>query len=151
MEIRKASKEKIVELLEMYDELYKVLRSYGMPFELNNNQMKHILEVQLESKMYNILIAEDCEESIGFISASISKIDRKLVGGMIGTINDIYVHNEARGRGIASALLSETEEWFRRVDVRTVKCDIVVKNDSALGFWRSHGYLDMSISALKSL
>jgi hypothetical protein len=91
--IRKAGEQDLRSLLDMYDELYRILiGEYGFPFEFSREENRGALTVQLRSKLVNILVAELNGEVIGFVHASISRLDRWLSRGdlkAIGRIDDM--------------------------------------------------------------
>lgn len=152
MNIRRADESDLKDIIAMYELLYSQLQSQGMPYELDPEQTFSSLTTQIRSKLFCILIAEDdSQNKLGFLSSSVSRIDRKLRGGLVGVINDVYLYPAGRGGGTASALLSEAEAWMRESGAQSAKCDVVVGNDEGLRFWHRHGYADVSISIHKSL
>lgn len=151
MEIRRAQETDIPALEGMYGKLYDLLTQAGMPYELDRDALGEILATQLRSRMLRILVAEHEGACVGFLSAGISRIDRKFKGGLIGVIHDVFVEPSARKLGAASALLEEAEAWLREMGAKSVTCDIVVGNEGGHKFWASRGYGDVSFSAQKEL
>lgn len=151
MEIRQAQEADIPALEEMYGKLYELLAQAGMPYELDRDALGEILSAQIRSRMLRILVAEHEGICVGFLSAGLSRIDRKFKGGLIGVIHDVFVQPSARKLGAASALLEEAEAWMREAGATSVTCDIVVGNEDGHRFWASRGYGDVSFSAQKEL
>ena len=151
MNIRQAQEADIPALERMYGTLYDMLTEAGMPYELDSDALSEILSAQIRSRMLRLLVAEHEGACVGFLSAGISRIDRKFKGGLIGVIHDIFVEPSARKLGAASALLEKAECWMREAGAKAVKCDIVVGNEGGHRFWASHGYGDVSVSAQKEL
>jgi ribosomal protein S18 acetylase RimI-like enzyme len=59
-----------------------------------------------------------------------------------GIVNlfQMWVAPEARGRGLASALLEEAVGWARTIDARLVQLGVVVSNQVALQLYVRHGF-----------
>lgn len=148
--IRQAVDADIDALVRMYGALYDMLSRQGMPYLLDRERTRDVLSAQIRSKLFCILVAER-EQPQGFISASVSRIDRKLQGALVGVVNDIYLEPAARGEGTASALLLKAEAWMRAAGAASVQCDVVVGNEIGHRFWRAHGYQDVSVSTYKKL
>ncbi|MGI5970766.1 MAG: GNAT family N-acetyltransferase [Oscillospiraceae bacterium] len=153
--IRKAGEQDLRSLLDMYDELYRILiGEYGFPFEFSREENRGALTVQLRSKLVNILVAELNGEVIGFVHASISRLDRRLSRGdlkAIGRIDDIYVRGRFRGSGAARELLEGAEAWFRAEEVDMVESYILDKNAESRRFHEKNGYKPMSVRMYKTL
>ncbi len=151
MIIRPAQEADLPVLERMYAELYDMLSGVGMPYELDRDALADILSAQIRSRLFRLLLAENDGVCIGFISAGVSRIDRKFKGGLVGVVNDIFVEPSARKSGAAAALLEEAESWMRESGAKSVKCDIIVGNEGGHKFWTAHGYSDVSFSAHKEL
>jgi L-amino acid N-acyltransferase YncA len=151
MAIRAAREGDLEAVLSLYVKLYDTLMGLGMRYELDGEKLREMLPSQMKSKLCHILVSEEDGEINGFISASVSRIERRLKGGLVGVINDIYVETQSRGKGTASELLKNAEEWMRSSGAQSATCDIVVGNENGRGFWRAQGYEDMSISTFKPL
>lgn len=152
MVVRRAEDADIDVITSMYSELYKYLQTCGLRHEADIEQIKNSLKSQIRSKLFCILVAEDGEKRLsGFISASVGRIDRRLRGGIIGIVNDIYVRPSERLSGAASALLDTAEGWMRESGAQSVTCDIIAGNEQGLKFWHKRGYANVSISAQKML
>ncbi|MEG1633449.1 MAG: GNAT family N-acetyltransferase [Oscillospiraceae bacterium] len=152
--IRPAAEGDIDALLALYGSLYDTLRGFGLPFELSPHELRQILAVMVKSKLCRLLIAEENGETLGFISAAVTRMDRKLRfegGNLIGTVNDICVSPACRGTGLAARLLSEAEDWFRASGAAVAECDILCGNLPAQGFWRKQGYTELALVSYKVL
>jgi len=80
------------------------------------------------------LVAIDSESQIaGFLVATIRR-------NGIGHVITIDVLKEARRLGVGSLLLSAAEQRLRKVNCHMVSLETAVDNDSALLFYKRHGY-----------
>lgn len=154
MIIRPATQEDIAALLPMYEKMYGTLSSSGLPFKLDAEELPKVLGVTIKSKLCYLGIAEENGEFLGYVQASIAKLDRKLShedGKTIGIINDVFVKDEARGRGLATALCESAENWMRESGLTLSQAQVLCKNEPARAFWSSRGYNDLHITVCKKL
>ncbi len=88
------------------------------------------------------VIMED-EMDVGFLRL-------RFRGDIAAWIEDIYVDEELRGRGIASRSINEAERIVRDVPGYEAVCiDVVPRNADALRLYHKLGYLDLSIITLR--
>jgi ribosomal protein S18 acetylase RimI-like enzyme len=76
-----------------------------------------------------------------------ASVDGELVGVVLGSfdgrrgwINRLAVDAGSRRRGVAAALLAETEDRLRARGCVQVNLLVFAANDAGRGFWRQHGY-----------
>ena len=154
MIIRRATEADAESLLRMYGELYKLLSALGLPFSLSKDDLEHILPTLMKSKMCCLAVAEDETGICGFVSAAVSRMDRKLnYGGeaMIGIINDIFAVQRVRGGGVAAMLLAYAEDFFTEKGVSMVESEVIVKNEASAAFFRKNGYGELAQILYKTL
>ncbi len=63
----------------------------------------------------------------------------------LGSIEACYVMQQCRGEGIGGALVSAAVTWFGRCDIRRIELGVLA-NNSAVGFWESHGFKTFRLS-----
>ena len=74
----------------------------------------------------------------------------KFRGDIVAWIEDIYVDEEWRGRGIASRAIHEAERIVQDTPGYEAVCiDVVPRNADALRLYHKLGYLDLSIITLR--
>ncbi len=154
MRIRKAQETDLPALFTLYDRLYDTLSGFGLPFSLNSDEMKGVLGAMLKSRFCLITVAEEDGRIVGFLSAGISRMDRKLQfqgQNMIGIVSDIYVEPALRGKGVAKELLACAEDWFRENGIGLIESYVVMENHASAAFFKKHGYSDMSRLMMKTL
>lgn len=154
MTIRPATQNDIEALLPIYEKMYGTLASFGLPFKLDTEELPNVLGVTIKSKLCYLGLAEEDGKLLGYVQASIAKLDRKLGhegGNAIGIINDVFVEDEARGLGLASALCESAENWMRENGIALSQAQVLCKNGPARTFWSSRGYGDLHITVSKEL
>jgi len=95
-----------------------------------------------------VLIGEKESRVAGFVLASIAKVNGKRLSAAknpaplesVGHIITIDVLAKWRRGGIGSTLLTEAEDKLRDEGCRTVLLETGVDNDSAIRFYKKHGY-----------
>jgi ribosomal protein S18 acetylase RimI-like enzyme len=73
---------------------------------------------------------------VGFVIVD-SRPDRS------GYIVTIDVAPEARRERVASALLEAAEKRLRTAGVRGIRLEVAENNDSAIGFYKNHGFMEI--------
>lgn len=58
----------------------------------------------------------------------------------VGHLKNLAVHEDHRGRGVGSLLLSRTLAGLEATGVETVNLEVRPSNESALALYRSHGF-----------
>lgn len=94
------------------------------------------------------LVSEDKRKIAGFVLASIANVNGKKrgPGGTLATIESvghvitIDVLAKWRREGVGSKLLSQAESKLREEGCRTVLLETGVDNESAIRFYKKHGY-----------
>ncbi|HBR08726.1 MAG TPA: hypothetical protein DD735_07515 [Clostridiales bacterium] len=151
MVIRRAEDADIGALMGMYRRLYAHLKACGLCYEPDFEQIENALSAQIRARLFCVLVAEGGGGLAGFISAAVSRVERRFKGGLVGVINDLYIEPSARGTGAASALADAAETWMRESGAESARCDIVAGNAGGFAFWHGRGYADASVAARKSL
>jgi len=94
------------------------------------------------------LVGEDKRKVTGFVLASIAQVNSRKRGSgtalatieSVGHVITIDVLAKARRTGVGSMLLSQAEDKLRDGGCRTVLLETGVDNDSAIRFYKKHGY-----------
>ena len=153
--VRPACLEDLPAIGLLYGDLYDLLQGMGLPFALDEAGLQGLLPVLFKSKMCCLAVAETPEGEIcGFLSAAISRMDRKLQfrgENVIGKISDICVAEAYRGRNVAGRLLQYAESWMKDCGVTVCESEIVLQNARSLGFFQKNGYTPFCTLTYKAL
>jgi aminoglycoside 6'-N-acetyltransferase I len=88
---------------------------------------------------WNIFVAEDKEQLIGFIETSIKKFDG-LVNNHVGYIEGWYIDSNYRNKGLGKLLIIEAENWVKYEGCGSIASPIPVDNEAALELFEKLGY-----------
>ena len=152
--IRDGRGEDLPGLIELYKALYAGLKEQGLAFDLEPEGLSSMVETMLRSRLCFLAVAEEDGALVGFLSAGVARMDRKLSyqgGSTLGLIHDLYLTPGARGRGLASALLDRAEEWMAGAGAAMVECQVVWGNALGAAFWERRGYAPVSVTRAKTL
>jgi GNAT superfamily N-acetyltransferase len=69
----------------------------------------------------------------------------------MGYISHCFVREEARGQGVASALVRAAEAWFRDRGIDFVELRYSLANRKAAAVWEKLGYAPQRLTCRKSL
>lgn len=89
---------------------------------------------------------------IGFITFEInseSYFDTNLK--KFGVVSELFVKENARGKGIGKKLMQEAEKYFARKGLNTVKIQCSTLNKHALNFYEKSGYINRQTLLYKEL
>lgn len=87
-----------------------------------------------------VLVAEDAGEVVGYVFADIESTSWRDLRGPCGFIHDVYVRDEARGKGAGEALLRAALEWIRANDRTQVVLWTKTGNASAQHLFAKLGF-----------
>lgn len=152
--IREARPEDMEPLLSMHRALYEDLTGYGLPFSLEPEALRGVLASMLRSGLCLVAVAEEAGVAVGFVTASILRMERKLSlegGHSLGMIQDIYLCPTQRGAGLGDRLLDHAEAWLAGQGVSFVECQVVEGNPLGGGFFTRRGYGPISTMRGKRL
>lgn len=154
VQLRDGRAEDLEGLKGLYRELYDHLESCGLAFDLEEEGVERALGAMLRSRLCLVSVAEEEGQLLGFLSAGVVKMDRKLScegSGLLGLIHDLYIVPQARKLGLAGALLDRTEAWFARSGAGLAECQVVWGNELGAAFWTGRGYAPVSVTRCKKL
>ncbi len=102
-----------------------------------------------------ILVATDGDIPIGFIAGTIPGQDENDLLDHYptreGTILELIVSTEQRGKNVGKQLMEELENHFRQHGCDSVRVGCFAPNTGAHGFYEKFGYDDRYIEMLKKL
>lgn len=152
--VRAGTPEDLEVLLPLYSALYRELRGFGLAFELDPDGLRSSLSAMLGSRRCLVAVAETEGVPVGFLSAGVLRMDRKLSfhgQSVLGMIHDLYLTPERRGTGLARRLLDCAEDWLAGQGAALVECQVVEGNGPGRAFWARQGYAPVSTTHSKVL
>jgi len=89
-----------------------------------------------------VFVAEHGHEVIGFSLAYRTRNLPMFRPVQYGYLSDLVVQGTWQGRGVGTALLEKTKQWFRQRGIARIQLQVYSRNTSALAFWRKRGFSD---------
>lgn len=86
----------------------------------------------------NLCVAEDEEQVIGLISASVRPT--LWHPGPVTIIDELIVDRTARGQGVGRALIQAVVDWARKRGASEIEVSTETDNTAAQSFYRRHGF-----------
>ena len=97
-----------------------------------------------------VIVATDNDNVIGYLAGSINNRGAySLV--QYGEINNMFVANEYRGRGIGTALVKRFKEYCVDKGINDLKVVASAKNKSAQDFYKKQGFGEFDITLTASV
>jgi len=112
------------------------------------------LESLVETQGGFILIAELNGNPVGFLLGLICETEGTFIvpdKRRYGEISDLFVDPNARGKGVARAMLAEAEAWFRGRGVERLRVTALTANDPAVETYRAAGYAPLYTTFNKTI
>jgi ribosomal protein S18 acetylase RimI-like enzyme len=134
MKVEFASPVQIDPLAKLFDQ-YRVF--YNQPSDIEG--AKRFLQARFDNKDSIILVADDDGDLAGFtqIYPSFSSVAMAL----IWILNDLYVAETYRQRGIATALLNAAKERAHQAGAASIQLATQIENSSARRLYEQLGYV----------
>lgn len=87
-------------------------RRFMAPVERPDEGYSWFLGTQLHEEGVVILVAEDCDELVGYVYAGVEEKSRKELREAAGFIHDVVVTERVRRHGLAEKLIEAAAEWL---------------------------------------
>ncbi|MEM9736541.1 MAG: GNAT family N-acetyltransferase [Pseudomonadota bacterium] len=100
------------------------------------------------------LVAEEEGRVVGWLLSGIEEPDGAMVPAFArqtGWIRDLWVEPEARGKGVARALIAAAEARFLAHGIRRIELAAVAGNTRAISLYRALGFADYELTLGKTL
>ena len=141
-----------IEFLEKYQR-GKIVSKKLLPLIQYKNYDKHLKEdvkkyMKLNPKEAIIFVAEDNKKLIGYIYGRIEK-KPKMVLDRVGMIEDWFVQEKYRGKGIGEKLWNELMNWFKKKKCNCLEVDAYITNKKAIKIYHKLGFIDKLIFMIK--
>ncbi len=99
------------------------------------NALKQIKSL-LKNRAVIFFIAEVDDKMIGFVSGDVRKRGHE----NLGTVHNLFIEENQRGRGYGDALVAELSKHFKNHKCRHIRSFVRIENDRALKFWQKQGF-----------
>ena len=96
----------------------------------------------LQRQRCRLLVAERAGARIGFLFAEVEPAGEPNEGASSGWIHELFVAPDARGRGVARALIDQADAFFAANRVQRVSVRVESGNAEALRYWRQRGFAE---------
>ncbi|AIV08133.1 acetyltransferase [Vibrio harveyi] len=154
MEIRRATP-KDLDALFVLNKQISELHHLNAPeaFVAPSEQDKQFLANALEDKERLILIAEQNQQAIGFVTASITQNETIsfLIKDPICRIGTIVVDENQKSKGVGSLLMNQVEQWAIESGAVQIRLEVMEFNQAAQQFYDKLNFTTSSRIMLKCL
>ncbi len=153
MRIREATGKDLREMMELVKgmtDYHHKLDKYYKPFSKYKGLEKYVKE-QLKDKNVKTLVAEEEGKIIGRIVGVIIKAPPYLAFKKIGNIDDTFIREKYRHRGIGEKLLKELLKWFGEKKIKHIELSVDARNEIGVRAWKKFGFYDYRIEMRKDL
>jgi len=99
----------------------------------------HILSV-MENPDCRVVVAVEDGVVVGFANGSVGKRPPFFAERIHGDINDLYVDESHRRRGIGTRLVESLLQWFRARGITSYQAQFYTRNKAAKAFWSRIGF-----------
>jgi ribosomal protein S18 acetylase RimI-like enzyme len=124
--------------------LYDFMEAGGLMLPLapdGSGKWRHGVAAGL-GRFGTLVVARDKSDGriVGFVQGSLRRVPDYLGNKWTGFIPHVFVLPEYRGTGCGARMVEAALEWFGRHRVDSVELQVLVENESAIRFWKGHGF-----------
>jgi GNAT superfamily N-acetyltransferase len=134
--VREAGAADIPALVALMAEFYGEA-GYTLPAEAAARTFAQLLD---DARLGRVWILEDDALPVGYVVLTVSFSME--YGGLRGFVDDLFVRQPYRGRGLATAALAEVRRACERLSVRALQVEVGPENDTAQRVYRRIGLED---------
>ena len=149
MIIRKAIYDDVKKLNELLTLLIQDEKQYDEGIN-DNFVVTNMYENYIEDKTKLILVAEEDNKIVGYLYGKLEESD-ETYKYKVAILDALYVINEYRKKGIASALINEFKNWTKLNNVDLLKVNVCSKNIKAKKLYEKHNFIMHSETLRKFL
>lgn len=103
----------------------------------------------------NIYFAEVDGEVVGYVAGFVAKQSKEnlleVIPTRLGVIDDLYVNDNHRGKGIGTVLMKKIEDYFKSVNCDSIWIEVFAPNKKAHEYYKKKGFADREIGMLKKI
>lgn len=113
----------------------------------NENINKNYIVNNWFENLYNmennvLYVAKENEEIVGYIYCKINTGENGLTNNLEALIDGLYVLEEYRKKGIATALINKAKQWCRNKNVKYIMINVLEDNKTALNLYSKLNFND---------
>lgn len=157
MKIRKARKEdleKIAELqkgLRTFAEKNLGKKEYYGTVKGSKRKIKKYFEKRFKDKGNLFLVAEEMGEIAGYGRGMVRKRAPDFRENKIGKLNELFIGEESRRRGLGSRMICEFTKFFKKKKIKYMEIPVDKKNSAAIRCYKKAGFKEHKKNLLKRL
>ncbi len=143
LEIRKAEANDLDKIVELWTQLAGLHEDLSSRFKLVPDAAyiwKDYIGKGMVRPDHRIVVAAENDRIIGFANGSLGMGSPVFEDRRHGTINDLYVEESHRRRGIGTLLVNDLMNWFREEGVSRAQTGFYLGNPLAKAFWSKLGF-----------
>lgn len=149
-----SDKDQLLVLFKKFDNYLKKLFSEEFfPFTIYKDKdrtFSNILELWLTNPEYFIFVAEENNQIIGYICGTVKNKPLRVLNKE-GSIEEWYVEEKYRGKGMGKQLYEELLKEFKKAGCTHLGLRVYTANNSAINIYRKMGFIDSELTMVKSL
>ena len=156
MDVRKATEHDSEDILKLKLKLknQEIKRDpYLRPInEAKDVYMKYLIrDLKKQGVDRVVLVAVEDGKVIAYIRGTLTKTLHILNVRLRGTIDNFYVEEEYRGRGVAQNLIEELIKWFKEKNVDVMTLHTYPLNSGAIALYKKFGFKEYSLNMSRGL
>jgi GNAT superfamily N-acetyltransferase len=143
--IRKATPNDFDSLVELYGEMELHVRQLSADplFKLGSNwrdlTKRYFTEFSSRDDRL-VLVAVKGTDIVGFLTAMVTTTLPLFEQSNYGLLNDMFVKQEHRRKGVGKRLLVAATEWFEQKRIRRLELRVEASNSEAIAFYKAHAF-----------
>jgi len=140
MEIRRAKKEEMGEILDAYMDAYSEMDKYCYK---NRRDAKRYMKWLFKRDVDGIFVAVE-NNIIAFVASD--SLWHSFYEGNVGEIHEMFVRREWRNRGIGRKIMEKAEEYLASKGNKVIELWVGKENEKARKFYAKIGYEERDVS-----
>ena len=156
MEIRKATQHDIEDILKLKLKLKSQdikIDPYLRPVEETKDVYKKYLIYDLKMQDIDrvVLVVVEGRKIIAYIRGTLIKTLHVLNVKLRGAIDNLYVEDKYRRKGIPENLIKELIKWFKQKNVDVITLHVYPSNSKAIALYKKFGFKEYSLNMSRGL
>jgi GNAT superfamily N-acetyltransferase len=106
---------------------------------------------RIESADGLALLAKEGSAVVGYLVGGMVEPEDYRTVGSIAELENMYVQESMRGKGVGGKLISQFEDWCKERKVQIIRVVASAANNDAINFYKKHGSEEVSVTLEKKL